>query len=184
MAAAGQSYQPSKMEKRAYALLTTLALSNSAAYAQGGAAAALSGVQETVVSIVQVIFAIILIVGMIVIYRQLNYVQSQHLGYDKQNLVYIPIEGELIKRYDLFKKEIGKQGGIVSVSKMRNSPTVIEHHTGSIGWPGKDPNHTISFADAVVGYDFVNTMKLQLKEGRDFSNLFGTDTASYMLSET
>ena len=65
VAAAGQSYQPSKMEKRAYALLTTLALSNRAAFAQGGAAAALSGVQETVVSIVQVIFAIILIVGLI-----------------------------------------------------------------------------------------------------------------------
>ncbi|MBJ6146329.1 hypothetical protein [Hymenobacter sp. BT559] len=66
VAAAGRAYQPCKAEKRAYALLTTLALSSGAAFAQGGgAAAALSGVQETVIGIVQVIFAIVLIVGLI-----------------------------------------------------------------------------------------------------------------------
>ncbi|HWJ26295.1 MAG TPA: FtsX-like permease family protein, partial [Flavisolibacter sp.] len=68
--------------------------------------------------------------------------------------------------------------------KMRNSPTVIEHHTGSIDWEGKDPNLTVSFADAVVGYDYVKTMKLNLKEGRDFSADYGTDSASYLLNET
>jgi putative ABC transport system permease protein len=128
--------------------------------------------------------SIILIVGMIVIYRQLDYVQSRHLGYDKENLIYIPIEGELVQKYDRFKKDLLLDQAIVSISKMRNSPTVIEHHTGSIGWPGKDPNLTISFADAVVGYDFVSTMKLQVKEGRDFSESFGRDSAGYMLNET
>jgi putative ABC transport system permease protein len=61
---------------------------------------------------------------------------------------------------------------------------VIEHHTGSISWPGKDPNLTVSFADGVIGYDFVKTMKLQLKEGRDFSKEFSTDSTSFMLNET
>ena len=66
---------------------------------------------------------------------------------------------------------------------MRNSPTVIEHHTGSISWEGKNPNLTVSFADGVVGYDFVKTMSLKLKEGRDFSKEFGTDSASYLINE-
>jgi hypothetical protein len=73
--------------------------------------------------------------------------------------VYIPIEGDLVKNYQLLKDEATKIPGVLSVSKMRNSPTVIEHHTGSITWPGKDPNLTISFADGVVGYDFIKTMK-------------------------
>jgi hypothetical protein len=67
---------------------------------------------------------------------------------------------------------------------MRNTPTIIEHHTGSIEWSGKDKDLQVSFADGVVGYDFVKTMKLQLKEGRDFSTEFGTDSASYILNET
>jgi len=132
----------------------------------------------------QFTLSIILIVGMIVIYRQMNYIQTKNLGYDRDNLVYIPIEGELIKKYDVFKNEVAKISGIADVSKMRNSPTVIEHHANGITWSGKDPNLTVSFADGVVGYDFVKTMKLQLKEGRDFSKDFGTDSTSFMVNET
>ena len=132
----------------------------------------------------QFALSIILIVGMIVIYRQMNYVQTKNLGYDRENLIYIPIEGDLVKKYDLFKEEAGRETSILAISKMRNSPTVIGHHTSSIEWPGKDPNLSVSFADAVVGYDFVKTMKLNLKEGRDFSKDFGTDSASFILNET
>ncbi|MGC4035908.1 MAG: ABC transporter permease [Chitinophagaceae bacterium] len=132
----------------------------------------------------QFALSIIMIVGMIVTYRQMNYIQTKNLGYDRDNLVYVPIEGELIKKYNVFKQEAMKLQGIVDISKMRNSPTIIEHHNSSIGWPGKDPNLTVSFADAVVGYDFVKTLKLQLKEGRDFSREFGTDSVSFLLNET
>jgi len=132
----------------------------------------------------QFTLSIILIVGMIVTYRQMDYIQSKNLGYDRDDLLYIPIEGELGNRYEVFKQRATEIPGVVNISKMRNSPTVIEHHTGSISWPGKDPNLTVSFADAVVGYDFVVTMRLQLKEGRDFSKEFGTDSVGYMLNET
>jgi ABC-type antimicrobial peptide transport system permease subunit len=128
--------------------------------------------------------SIILIVSMIVIYRQMNYIQTKNLGYDRENLVYIPIEGDLLKKYAHFKEEASKLPGILSISKMRNSPTVIEHHSGDVGWSGKDPNTIVSFADGVVGYDFVKTMKLQLKGGRDFSTTFGADSVAFLLNET
>jgi ABC-type antimicrobial peptide transport system permease subunit len=133
--------------------------------------------------IFQFALSIILIVGMIVIYRQMNFIQNKNLGYDRENLIYIPIEGELINKYATFKDEAAKMPSILDVSKMRNSPTIIEHHTGSISWPGKDPNSEVSFADGVVGYDFVRTMKLQLAAGRDFSKDY-SDSASYILNET
>jgi hypothetical protein len=121
---------------------------------------------------------------MIVIYRQLGYIQTTNIGYDRENLVYIPIEGELAKKYPLFKKEAEGLPGVLSVSRMRNSPTVIQHHTGSISWPGKDPNLSFPFADEIVGYDFVRTLRLQLKEGRDFSRDFPTDSVGFLLNET
>lgn len=132
----------------------------------------------------QFALSIILIVGMIVIYRQMDYIQTKNIGYSRENLIYVPIEGDLVKNYDLFKHQVGQETGILSVSKMRGSPTVIEHHTGSIEWPGKAADLNVSFADAVVGYDYVKTMKLTLKEGRDFSKDFGTDSASFILNET
>ncbi|GGG80739.1 ABC transporter permease [Parapedobacter pyrenivorans] len=132
----------------------------------------------------QFTLSVMLILGMMVIYRQLGFIQTTHIGYDRENLVYIPIEGDLVKNYQTFKTEAENHPGILSVSKMRNSPTVIEHHTGSINWQGKDPNLMVSFADAVVGYDFAETLQLQLKEGRDFSKAFGADSAAYLLNET
>ncbi len=132
----------------------------------------------------QFTLSVMLILGMMVIYRQLSFIQTTHIGYDRENLVYIPIEGDLVKNYQTFKTEAENHPGILSVSKMRNSPTVIEHHTGSINWQGKDPNLMVSFADAVVGYDFAETLQLQLKEGRDFSKAFGADSAAYLLNET
>jgi putative ABC transport system permease protein len=128
--------------------------------------------------------SIILIVATIVIYRQTNYIRTKNIGYDRENLVYIPLEGDLVKNYELFKEKAGNLTSVAAISKMRNSPTVIVHHTGSISWPGKDPNLSLSFADGVVGYDFVKTMRLQLKEGRDFSRAFGADSTSYLLNET
>jgi ABC-type lipoprotein release transport system permease subunit len=132
----------------------------------------------------QFVLSILLIVGMIVIYRQVNYIQTTNLGYDRENLLYIPIEGDLVKKFELFKEEAGKIPGILSISKMRNSPTIIEHHNGSISWPGKDPNSQLSFADAVVGYDFVKTLKLKMAEGRDFSRDYASDSTSFILNET
>ncbi|MBE7171310.1 MAG: ABC transporter permease [Williamsia sp.] len=128
--------------------------------------------------------AAFLVIAMIVVYKQLNYIQTKNLGYDRDNLVYIPIEGELVKNYAAFKQEALVNTGIVHVSKMRNSPTAIFHHTGDISWPGKDPNLTVSFADGVIGYDFVKTMNLQMAAGRDFSTTYGTDSAAFLLNET
>ncbi|MGN6440155.1 MAG: ABC transporter permease [Agriterribacter sp.] len=132
----------------------------------------------------QFVLATVLIIGMIVSYRQLNYIQTKNLGYDRENLVYIPIEGELISKYTVFKQRVTELPGVLSVSKMRNSPTYIEHHTTGVGWPGKPEALTVSFADGFVGYDFVKTLKLQIAEGRDFSKAYGSDSLSYIINET
>ena len=132
----------------------------------------------------QFAMSVFLIIAMIVVYKQLNYIQTKNLGYDRDNLIYIPIEGDLVKDYEVFKQNALANTNIVNVSKMRNSPTAIFHHTGSISWPGKDPNLTVSFADGVVGYDFVKTMNLQMQAGRDFSKDYGTDTTAFLMNET
>ncbi|MGN6341535.1 MAG: ABC transporter permease [Ginsengibacter sp.] len=133
--------------------------------------------------IFQFALSIILIIATIVIFEQMKYVQNKNLGYNRENLIYIPIEGDLVKKYDVFKQEAKNNSAILNISKMRNSPTYIEHHTNSISWPDKDPNLNVPFADGVVGYDFVKTMDLHLAAGRDFSKAFN-DSTHYILNET
>jgi putative ABC transport system permease protein len=132
----------------------------------------------------QFALSVILIVSMIVIYRQLNYIQTKNLGFDRTNLVYLPLEGELSQKYGLFKENALKFPGIQEVSKIRQPPTGLYSHTGDIRWVGKAPNLVASFVITDVGYDFVKTMRLKLTEGRDFSPDFATDSASFILNET
>lgn len=131
--------------------------------------------------IFQFAMSLILIVGAVVVSRQMEFVQSKNLGYDRENLVYIPLEGELIKKYELFKDEAGSLPGIQAITKMKESPTVIGHTKGDISWPGKAPGNS-PFSDAMVDYDFVKTMKLELLDGRDFSKQFA-DSANYLINE-
>jgi putative ABC transport system permease protein len=133
----------------------------------------------------QFVLSVVLIVGMIVIYRQMNYIQTKNIGYDRDNLVYLPLEGELSEKYALFKEGAIKLPGILAATKVRNAPTRMGNHTGDIGWEGKDPNLSTSFVYTIVGYDYSKTMQLQLAEGRDFSKDYATDTAgAFVLNET
>jgi putative ABC transport system permease protein len=132
----------------------------------------------------QFALSILFLVAMIVIYRQMDYIQTKNLGFDRNNLVYIPLEGELPQKYALFKQEAGKMPGILDITKTRQAPTSLHTHTGDIRWTGKDPNQVISFVSTDVGYDFVKTMNLQLAEGRDFSRDFPTDSTGFMVNET
>jgi putative ABC transport system permease protein len=84
----------------------------------------------------------------------------------------------------VFKEEALRMPGIAGITCISNRPTNIENGTGGVSWPGKDPNATIMFTQASVGYDFVKSMQLTLLKGRDFSKDYGTDSAAYIINET
>jgi putative ABC transport system permease protein len=128
--------------------------------------------------------SIIFLVGMIVMYRQMDYIQRANMGFDRDNLLYMPLEGELANKYELFKQEAENLPAIQSVSKMRQPPTALYTHTGSIRWIGEAPNLVTTFVQSDVGYDFVKTMKLTIAQGRDFSRDFPTDSLGVIVNET
>jgi putative ABC transport system permease protein len=131
----------------------------------------------------QFVLSIVLIIGTIVVSGQVNYVQSINLGYDRENLVYIPLEGGLPGKYKLFKEAALRLPGIGEVSRISQQPTDIENGTGGVDWDGKDPNNTVMFTNTSAGYDLVKSMGLQMVAGRDFSPAFGTDSVGYLLNE-
>ncbi|GAB3771971.1 ABC transporter permease [Spirosoma horti] len=132
----------------------------------------------------QFVLSMLLIVGTIIVYRQVNYVQTTNLGYERENLIYVPVEGELTAQsaYKTFKDELLRQPGIMAVSSMQEAPTNIGSSTGGVSWPGKDPNVNIEITQTAVGYDLMKTLKIKLA-GRDFSPEFSTDTTNYLINE-
>jgi putative ABC transport system permease protein len=125
----------------------------------------------------------LLIIGTIIISRQINFVQNQALGYDRENLVYIPLEGDLPGKYDILKNELLNMPGIQQITRTSDAPTNIGNGTGGVNWDGKDPNVNIQFTQASIGYDFARTLKLKFVEGRDYSRDFATDSTGYLINE-
>jgi len=130
----------------------------------------------------QFVLSMLLIAGTLVVYRQIHYVQTKNLGYDRENLLYIPAEGELGAKYQTFRQELLRQPGVQSVSYTQQSPVQIGNSTSGVTWPGKDPGNTMEFYQAGVGYDYLRTMNIRV-QGRDFSPQFGTDSTNYIINQ-
>ncbi|RKR84929.1 FtsX-like permease family protein [Mucilaginibacter gracilis] len=131
----------------------------------------------------QFVLSGILIIATIVVSRQVRYIQTLNLGYDRDNLIYIPVEGALNAKYDLFKTAALNMPGVASVSNISTTPTFIDDATTSIDWDGKQPGTKVSFAIAAIGYDFASAMKLQMLQGRDYSKAYPADANNYIINE-
>ncbi|HEX9509802.1 MAG TPA: ABC transporter permease [Puia sp.] len=132
----------------------------------------------------QFVLSIVLIISTILISRQVRFMQTANLGYDRENLVYIPIEGDLSAKLDVFRTQAAQLPGINGLSLLSENPTEMNNGILSIGWTGKDPNEHIRFIHDAVGPDFIKTMKLQMLQGRDFSPAFPSDSMGVIVNET
>ena len=131
----------------------------------------------------QFALSIVLILGMIVIYRQIDYIHNKNLGFAKEDLLYMPLEGELQKTFMIFKEELAKQPGIKSVTSAQSSPLEVGSSTQGVRWPGKDTTKLILFSTNPITYDYIKTMGIQLINGRDFSPEYSLDTNNYLINE-
>ena len=131
----------------------------------------------------QFAMSILLIVGTVVVFRQVQYIKSKNLGLDRENLVYLPLEGDLRKSFEPFKQELLAAPGIKTVSMASGNAMAVGSSTIGVKWKGKDPNDKILFSQMAVGYDFLEAMGIELKEGRTFSKAFTTDTSNYIINE-
>lgn len=132
----------------------------------------------------QFVLSTVLIIGAVVISRQIKYIQTKNLGYNRENLIYLPLDGNLPQKYELLKNEALQQPGIQSISRIDQLPTNIENGTGGVKWIGKDTDNRTQFTQAAVGYDFVKSMKIQMQAGRDYSKDFASDSVGYLVNET
>jgi len=132
----------------------------------------------------QFTLSIVLIIGTIVVSKQINYIQTKNLGYDKDNVISIPLQGNLVNTYATFKQEAVNIPGVKVVTHISQIPTKVTSGTSDVAWQNKNPDEKNLFVWAAVGYDFVKTLGLQMLQGRDFSKEYPTDSSGYILNES
>jgi putative ABC transport system permease protein len=131
----------------------------------------------------QFVLSIILIVSVLVVYKQSEFIQNKKLGYNKDNILYFDIEGKVAVNRVAFLEEVKKIPGVLNAS----SATAIL--IGSLGatpyfdWPGKNPNDIVNFSMQYVDYGFIEMHDIEMKEGRSFSKDFSTDSSNIIFNE-
>jgi putative ABC transport system permease protein len=126
--------------------------------------------------------SVILIVSVLVIYKQVVFVQGKNLGYDKDNVIYFPLEGKVKTSLDAFLTELKQVPGVIEASSIGQS-MIGDGNTTDIDWEGKDPDQRIPFAVRPVNYDVIEMLDLKMAEGRSFSREFGSDTSAVIINE-
>ena len=127
--------------------------------------------------------SVFLITGMLVISRQMTYIQTKRLGLDRENVMYISLEGELPNKLESFRQEILNSPFVGAATTTGAIPTNIQSNSGDLDWAGRDKDLDNTVSATFVGYDFVKTMNIEMVDGRDFSKEFAADTANYIINE-
>jgi hypothetical protein len=129
--------------------------------------------------------SILLIICTILVSNQVDYMRNRKLGLDKEQVVYLPIRSELVEKYDPLKIELLKNTGIRNVAASSNIPTYgVILTTDNLTWKGKDPDDIKVLHVTSTGYDFIETLNMEMIQGRSFSEEYPSDENAVVMNET
>ncbi len=135
--------------------------------------------------VLQFILSISLIIGTAVIYKQLDFIRNWNLGYEKDHVIYIPLNSGSRQYYDVLKNNLESDSRVVSVTGLHQEPSFVSSSSSYADWDGKDPDNQIVISNFRVNYDYIKTLKINLISGRDFSRKYASDKQnSFVVSET
>jgi putative ABC transport system permease protein len=133
--------------------------------------------------VIQFSVSIILIIGTVIIYQQIQHVKSRQLGYNKSDLIYINLQGKLVDHFNSVYNDL-KQTGMVADAALSDYPVLqIWNNTDNYKWDGKDAskNPLITWED--VSPQFISAMGMKLVSGRNFHTASALDSNSVIINE-
>jgi len=132
----------------------------------------------------QFFISVALIIGTIVVYRQMKFMQNKDLGFDKDQIITIPNSYALGKNEKVFEQEMLKHPGIVSATLSNYKPVGPSSYNNALAYPKGNDQLIVDGVDYHVDEQYIPTMGMKMVSGRNFSKDFATDTTAIILNET
>jgi ABC-type antimicrobial peptide transport system permease subunit len=143
-----------------------------------------ASVPRKVLVVLQFTVSVTLIICTIIVFRQIQFAKSRPVGYSREGVISASIKTEIINHYEAFRDDLLKTDAVTEVA-MTDTPVTDSWVTNSgFQWSGKDPAMQEEFTTLRITHEFGKTMGWEMKEGRDFSKSFSTDTTAFILNET
>ena len=135
--------------------------------------------------VIQFTFSIALIIGTIIVFKQIQFAKNRPVNYSSEGLITVNMSTpDLYGHYDAMRSALLSTGVVDNMAQSSSPTTAIYANQIGFNWQGKDPNTLPSFGTIGVTQDFGKTIGWTIKEGRDFSKEFGTDTLGMILNES
>lgn len=141
-----------------------------------------SGLRSSLV-VIQFVIAIGLILGTVVVHSQLKFIQYKHLGFDKENLLCIPMKGKLWDNYQTLRSKLASSSITSRFTVISDLPTNLQSH-GDVEWEGKNKQQIMLFNRTSVDENFLEVFGTQLLSGRNFLPATKSDTGKVIINET
>jgi ABC-type antimicrobial peptide transport system permease subunit len=132
--------------------------------------------------VTQFTVSIALIIGTIIVFRQIQFAKDRPVGYNRASLITVPLSSPLWGHYDAIRNDLLATGAVENLAESSYTATGFGQNN-SMEWRGKDPHLVVFFRDVNVTHDFGRTIGWKVKDGRDFSKEFATDSAATILNE-
>ena len=133
----------------------------------------------------QFTFSVMLVIGTMVIYKQLIYLQNKNLGFDRSQLLYVNLKNDLREKASLFKADLEQQTNIAGVAATSTNLVDVMNSTGAIKWEGQEAEDNFLMTQINIDEDFLAATRMELVAGRNFDPAITSDTVSaYLINET
>ncbi|WEA02241.1 ABC transporter permease [Mucilaginibacter sp. SJ] len=137
-----------------------------------------------VLVVMQFSCSVALIISTLIVYQQIQYAKNRPNGYSSTRLMMTDMSGDLEKNYSALKNDLLASGLVESVASASSPVTNIYSHSGVDNWPGKNAGETgINVGAISISPNYFKTMGMTMKEGRDFSPEWASDTTNVIINE-
>jgi putative ABC transport system permease protein len=133
--------------------------------------------------ITQFVVSIVLLVGTAIVFRQLHFIRDMNLGFEKKNLLYVPMTGDLWGKQQALKTELTNNPDTRLFSAVSDLPVDLHSGTINIWWEGKDPKTQVVVPAMYVDENFIDVFGMKMLQGRGFSKEFKSDTTAFVVNE-
>jgi len=119
--------------------------------------------------VMQFTVSIVLIISTIIIYQQIQHVKNRQLGFNKDNLLEMDLQGQMAPRFDAIKQELLDIGGVENVALADHSPLYGGNNTSGLNWAGKPADSKVLISMRYVTPEFMQTSGIKIMEGRNLT---------------
>jgi len=146
-----------------------------------------SALFRRILVVTQFSLSIFLIIGTLFVFRQIDFMMNRELGYDKENILCVPMRGQLSRNYQVFKNRLLENPSIISMTRANTTPDIKQSSIADydITWDGREEGDNFPGINIMgVDADYLKTLQIEMTEGRFFSEQIQTDsTDSWVINK-